>query len=146
VATGDIHIVDNNPNPDLCVQHLIALALVDRGAMFASVHDKARMQDPKVLAIRKLIEIIPSPAMQDALPAHQTTLNILTSDGRTLSQHTTMVRGLAKNPMDQGEVEAKALDLTGPVLGAARANEFIRAIENLENFGPLSGLRGLLQA
>jgi len=22
VATGDMHIVDNNPNPDLCVQHL----------------------------------------------------------------------------------------------------------------------------
>jgi 2-methylcitrate dehydratase PrpD len=146
VATGDIHIVDNNPNPDLCVQHLIALAIVDRGATFASVHDKARMQDPKVLAMRKLIEIIPSTEMQAALPAHQTTLKIVTSDGRTLSQHTTVVRGLAKNPMDQKEVEAKALDLVGPVLGAARADELIKAIANLEAFGPLSGLRRLLQA
>jgi 2-methylcitrate dehydratase PrpD len=146
VATGDIHIVDNNPNPDLCVQHLIALAIVDRGATFASVHDKARMQDSKVLAMRKLVQIIPSAEMQAATPAHQTTLKIVTSDGRTLTQHTTVVRGLANNPMDQKEVEAKALDLVGPVLGAGRANEFIAAIANLENLGPLSGLRRLLQA
>ena len=146
VATGDIHIVDNNPNPDLCVQHLIALAIADRGATFASVHDKARMQDPKVLAIRKLVQIVPSAAMQEALPAHQTTLTIVTSDGRTLTQHTTLVRGLAKNPMDQKEVEAKALDLVGPVLGPARSKELIGAIANLESFGPVSGLRRLLQA
>ncbi len=146
VATGDMHIVDNNPNPDLCVQHLIALAIVDGGATFASIHDKARMSDPKVLAIRKLIEVVPSVEMQNAMPQHQTTLKIVTSDGRTLSNHTTIVRGSARNPMDAKEVEAKALDLVGPVLGGARANELIAAIANLDQFGPLSGMRRLLQA
>jgi hypothetical protein len=33
--------------------------------------------------------------------------------------------------MDPKEVEAKALDLMTPVLGAGRANEFIAAIGNL---------------
>jgi 2-methylcitrate dehydratase PrpD len=146
VATGDIHIVDNNPNPDLCVQHLIALAIVDRGATFASVHDKARMKDPKVLAMRKLVEVVPSAEMQQATPAHQTTLKIVTSDGRQLEHHTTLVRGLAKNPMEQKEVEAKVLDLIGPVLGSARSSELITAMANLDTFGPLSGLRRLLQA
>jgi 2-methylcitrate dehydratase PrpD len=146
VATGDIHIVDNNPNPDLCVQHLIALAIVDHGATFASVHDRARMRDPKVLAIRKLVEIVPSTEMQQALPAHQTTLKIVTADGRKLEHHTTLVRGLARNPMDQKEVEAKALDLIGPVLGSARSNELISALARFDSFGPLSGLRRLLQA
>jgi 2-methylcitrate dehydratase PrpD len=146
VATGDIHIVDNNPNPDLCVQHLIALAIADRGVTFASVHDRARMNDPKVLAIRRLVEVIPSAEMQQATPAHQTTLGIVTADGRSLSQHTAIVRGLARNPMDASEVESKALDLMGPILGSARANELIAAAGNLDRFGPVSGLRRLLQA
>jgi 2-methylcitrate dehydratase PrpD len=146
VATGDIHIVDNNPNPDLCVQHLIALAIADGGVSFATIHDKARMNDPKVLAIRKLVEVIPSAEMQQATPAHQTTLGIVTADGRSLSQHTTIVRGLARNPMDAGEVESKALDLIGPILGSARAKELIAAAGNLDRFGPVSGLRRLLQA
>ena len=146
VATGDLHIVDNNPNPDLCVQHLIALAIADGGATFASVHDRARMRDPKVLAIRKLVEVVPSTEMQQATPLHQTTLKIVTADGRTLSNHVAVVRGSARNPMDAKEVEAKALDLMGPVLGAARANEVIAAIANLDQFGPLSGMRRLLQA
>ena len=48
--------------------------------------------------------------------------------------------------MDAKEVEAKALDLVAPVLGAARANELIATILNLENLGPVAGLRPLLQA
>jgi hypothetical protein len=84
--------------------------------------------------------------MQQAAPAHQTTLEIVTSDGRTLTHHTAIVRGLATNPLGQKEVEAKALDLVGPVLGASRANELITAIANLDTFGPVSGLRRLLQA
>jgi len=145
VSTGDIHIVDNNPNPDLCVQHLIALMLVDRGANFASVHDAARMQDPKILAVRRLVQIVPSSEMLAATPPHQTIVRIQTSNGKSFDHHTTVVRGLAMNPMDEQEVAAKALDLTGPVLGAARANELIATINGLDRFGAVSGLRRLLQ-
>jgi hypothetical protein len=48
--------------------------------------------------------------------------------------------------MDADEVAAKALDLMAPVLGGARANELIGAIYKLDTFGPVSGLRRLLQA
>ena len=144
--TGDIHIVDNNPNPDLCLQHLVALMIVDRGATFASVHDLTRMRDPKVLAVRKLVEVMPSAELQAATPPHQTIVRIETADGQSLNHRTNVVRGTARNPMDQKEVEAKALDLMAPVLGAARANELIAAVGNLDRFGPVSGLRRLLQA
>jgi hypothetical protein len=68
------------------------------------------------------------------------------ADGRSLSHHTTVVRGTAGNPMDAKEVEAKAFDLTAPVLGAARARELIAAIGELERVGQVSELRRLLQA
>ncbi len=146
MPTASLRIVDNSTVPDLCLQHLVALMIVDRGATFASVHDVARMSDPKVLAVRKLIELVGSQELQMAVPVRQAIVRIETADGRSLSHRTYVVRGTAGNPMDAKEVEAKALDLTAPVLGAGRAHELIAAIGNLERIGPVSSLRGLLQA
>jgi 2-methylcitrate dehydratase PrpD len=146
MPTASLRIVDNSTIPDLCLQHLVALMIVDRGATFASVHDVARMNDPKVLAIRKLVELVPSEELQKALPPRQAIVQIETADGRSLTQHTTVVRGTAGNPMSASEVEAKARDLMVPVLGRSRANELIAVVGNLESIESLSRLRPLLQA
>jgi 2-methylcitrate dehydratase PrpD len=146
MPTASLRIVDNSTIPDLCLQHLVALMIVDRGATFASVHDVARMSDPKVLSVRKLVELVPSQELQMAVPARQAIVRIETADGRSLSHRTQVVRGTARNPMDAKEVEAKALDLMAPVLGTGRANELIAAVGNLERTGPVSRLRPLLQA
>ena len=39
------HVVDNRDMPDICLQHMMAVMLVDGTASFASAHDKARMKD-----------------------------------------------------------------------------------------------------
>jgi 2-methylcitrate dehydratase PrpD len=146
MPTATLRIVDNSTIPDLCLQHLVALTIVDRGASFASVHDVKRMSDPAVLAVRRLVELVPSEELQRAVPARQAIVRIETADGRSLSHRTTVVRGTAGNPMDAKEVEAKAFDLTAPVLGAGRANDLIAAVRDLDRIGPLSNLRALLQA
>jgi 2-methylcitrate dehydratase PrpD len=110
------------------------------------VHDVARMSDPKVLAVRRLVEAVPSIELQNAKPARQAIVRIETTDGRSLSHRTYEVRGTPGNPMSAKEVDDKALDLMGPILGTARANELIAAIGNLDRFGPVSRLRPLLQA
>jgi 2-methylcitrate dehydratase PrpD len=104
------------------------------------------MRDPKILAIRNLVEVVPSAELQAALPQRQAIVRIETGDGRRLSHRTDVVRGTARNPMDPNEVEAKALDLMAPVLGASRANELIATVADFDRVGPVSGLRRLLQA
>ena len=146
MPTEALRIVDNSTIPDLCLQHLVALMIVDRGASFASVHDAARMSDPKVLAVRKLVELIGSEELQNATPARQAIVQIETADGRSLSHRTRVVRGTAANPMDAKEIEAKALDLMAPVLGAGRARDLIAAVDALDRAEPVSRLRPLLQA
>ncbi|HEY6254994.1 MAG TPA: MmgE/PrpD family protein [Xanthobacteraceae bacterium] len=141
-----LHIVDNKTIPDICLQHLVAMMIVDGGAGFDSVHDFARMSDPKVLAIRKLVQAVPNQELVTAVPARQAIVKIETADGRTLSHRTYEVRGTPGNPMDQSEVDAKALDLMAPIIGEGRAKELIAAIGNLDRFGPVGGLRRLLQA
>jgi 2-methylcitrate dehydratase PrpD len=141
-----LHIVDNRTIPDICLQHLVGLMIVDGGATFASIHDAARMSDPRVLAVRRLVEAVPNQELVTAVPARQAIVKIETADGRTLSHRTYEVRGTPGNPMTADEVAAKALDLMAPVLGDARAKELIAAVYALDSFGPVSGLRRLLQA
>jgi 2-methylcitrate dehydratase PrpD len=141
-----LHIVDNRTISDICLQHLVAMMIVDGGATFASIHDNARMSDPKVLAVRKLVEAVPNQALVTAVPARQSIVTIETTDGRTLNHRTYEVRGTPGNPMSADEVAAKALDLMTPILGTGRANELIATVYKLDSFGPVSGLRRLLQA
>jgi 2-methylcitrate dehydratase PrpD len=122
------------------------MMIVDGAATFASIHDAARMSDPKVLALRKLVEAVPNQELVTAVPARQAIVKIETADGRTLSHRTYEVRGTPGNPMNADEVAVKALDLMAPVLGPERAKELIAAIFQLDSFGPVAGLRRLLQA
>jgi 2-methylcitrate dehydratase PrpD len=141
-----LHIVDNRSIPDICLQHLVAMMIVDGGATFASIHDAARMSDPRVLAVRRLVEAAPNQELVTAVPARQAIVKIETTDGRTLSHRTFEVRGTPGNPMSADEVAAKALDLMAPILGDGRAKDLIAAVYRLDTFGPTSGLRPLLQA
>src|SRR5262244_692601 len=71
LPTRSARTVDNAPMPDVNVQHLMALLLTDRALTFHSVHDHARMHDPAVLAVRRLIELVPSQELAEAHPPRQ---------------------------------------------------------------------------
>ncbi len=139
-------IVNNRDMPDVCLQHLLALTLVDGGLSFASSHDHARMTDPAVLALRERIEAIPDAELTRARPARQAIIEIDCVDGRRLRHRTRAVLGTPDNPMSEDQVEEKARDLMAPVLGAARAEELIAALRGLEFLDDVRKLRPLLQA
>jgi len=138
-------IVNNRDMPDVCLQHLLALTLVDGGLTFASSHDHGRMQDPAVLDMRRRIEAIPNAELTAARPARQAIIEIDCADGRRLSHRTRAVLGTPDNPMSADQVEAKALDLMAPVLGAGKTDELIAALRTLETLADVRTLRPLLQ-
>jgi 2-methylcitrate dehydratase PrpD len=141
-----IHIVDNRTMPDVCVQHLAALALVDGTVTFESCHDRERMNDPAVMAIRRLIELVPSAELTLATPARQAIVEIETADGRHLRHHAKAVRGTPENPMDGEEIEAKALDLVAPIIGSDRATDLIGTLLKLDELSKVRDLRRWLVA
>jgi 2-methylcitrate dehydratase PrpD len=140
LPTRSARTVDNAPMPDINVQHLLALLLVDRGLSFESIHGHTRMADPKVLAIRQRIEVVPSEELMHARPRRQAIVEIRTRDGRTLSRRTVAVRGTADNPMSRDEVEAKARDLMASVVGLVRANRIVRAVRKLDTIADIGAL------
>jgi 2-methylcitrate dehydratase PrpD len=141
-----IHIVSNATMPDVCLQHLLAVTLADGTCTFANSHDEARMEAADILDIRQRIEAVPSRELTEAVPARQAIIEIEATDGRKASHRARAVRGTPANPMTQEEVEAKAKDLIGPVIGRERAQQLVAAIGSLETLNSMRALRPLLQA
>ena len=141
-----IHLVDDRDVPELCAQHLLAVLLRDGELGFTAAHDRARMRDPAVLSLRARIRLVPDAALTRARPPRQAIVEIATSQGRRLARRTRAVRGTPDDPMDRHEVEAKALDLLVPVLGAKRARALTKQVWQIEQIMSVRALRPLLQA
>ena len=101
-------ITDNRDMPDICLQHLLAVGLIDGGLTFASSHDVQRMSDRQVLAVRGRIQAVASAELTTATPARQAIIEIECRDGRTLRHRTRAVLGTPDNPMGAEQVEEKA--------------------------------------
>jgi 2-methylcitrate dehydratase PrpD len=137
--------VNNRDIPDICLQHMVAVMLLDKTASFAAAHDKPRMQDPAVLRERAKVQLIGDDDLERRLPQREAILEVTFTDGTKLTEHVTAVRGTVENPMPREEVVAKARDLMAPVLGAATTASLIEKVLAIENVKDIRELRPLLQ-
>jgi len=146
VAHLGANTTDNREMPDICMQHLCAVMLLDGTVTFKSSHDEARMRHPKVLALRRRIELKGDDALTRAMPRREGIVELKLKDGRELVHHTRAVRGTPENAMTRDEVEAKALDLVTPILGRARSTKLCAAIWSIDKIRDARALRALLRA
>jgi len=146
VAHQGANTVDNRAMPDICMQHMCAIMLIDGKVTFASAHDEKRMRDREVLALRSRIELRGDDALSAAMPSRQGIVEIYLRGGRKFKHHTKGVRGSAENPMTRREVDEKCYDLITPVLGNARARKLCDAVWQLEKVRDVRILRPLLRA
>jgi 2-methylcitrate dehydratase PrpD len=135
-------VVDNRDMPDVNIQHMIAVMLVDKTATFQSAHDVARMKDPAILRHRTKVRLAPGEGGGSARPP---LLQVKLTDGTTLSEDVTAVLGTVDNPMTREQVVAKSRSLMSPVLGAAATTKLIDAMLTLDSGKDVRALRPLLQ-
>ncbi|HET7365043.1 MAG TPA: MmgE/PrpD family protein [Burkholderiales bacterium] len=145
VAHQGANTTDNRAMPDICMQHLCAVMLLDGTVSFKAAHDEKRMRHPKVLALRKKVELRGDDELTRAMPSRQGIVELVLRDGTTLRHHMKAVRGTAENPMTRDEVDAKAYDLIAPVFGPARARRLCDAVWRLDKIGNVAELRTLLK-
>jgi len=138
-------VVDNRDIPDICLQHMVAVMLIDKTASFHAAHDKARMQDAAVVRQRGKVTYVPDASLDALLPARVAIVEIAFNDGSQLINRVEAVRGTVRNPMTRAEVVDKARDLIGPVLGAATATKLIDTLLAIETVKDMRSLRPLLQ-
>lgn len=145
IAPQEGAIVDNRALPDICMQHVLAVMLLDNTITFKSAHDRERMKDPVVLKERAKVTIVPDEELGKLMPHRQATVIITLNDGQTLTKHVDNVRGTEANPMTSDEIRTKARDLIAPTLGASKAAQFVDRIFALEDVKDVRELRALLQ-
>ena len=130
-------VVNNREMPDICIQHMMAVMLIDKTVTFRSAHDKPRMKDPTILQHRAKVRLEPG--------ADRPLVVVALADGTRLSEDVRAVLGTLNNPMTRDQVVAKSRDLMTPVLGASDCMKLIERILNLENMKSVRELRPLLQ-
>jgi len=138
-------VVDNRDMPDICLQHTLAVMLLDRTVSFHAAHDKPRMQDPSVLHQRAKVKLVPDQDLAKLLPVRVAIVEIEFADGSRQAERVTAVRGTPRNPMSRAEVVDKARDLMAPVLGRETSERLIETVFAIETVSDVRALRPLLQ-
>lgn len=131
--------------PDICVQHMMAVMLLDKTASFKAAHDVERMKDSKILAERAKVNLISDENLNQFMPIRVAIVEVELKDGRKFSERVDAVRGTPRNPMTKVEVYDKASDLIGPVIGGSQSKELIAFVNTLEQQQNLDKLSYLLQ-
>ena len=145
LATDEAAIVNNREIPDICLQHMVAVMLLEKTVTFASAHDLERLKDPAVVRERAKVLLIPDPELERLMPLRVSIVDVTLTDGSHLTQRVDNVRGTPENPMTRDEVVAKATDLITPVFGATKCSNLIDRIFHLESVAVIRELRPLLQ-
>lgn len=140
------HTVNDREMPDVNLQYVFAVTLLDGRPTFEAAHSFERMKDPRVLELKKKIMLVGDPELTRARPEGQSIVQVTTRDGRRLEKRATTFKGRSENPLSTDEVEEKAQELLEPVLGQPRTRQLIDAIDKLETLASVRDLRPLLRA
>jgi 2-methylcitrate dehydratase PrpD len=143
LGTREASVVNNRDIPDICLQHMVAVMLIDGSVSFNAAHDVARMQEAQALRERAKVELVPDAELERV--TRQSIVTVTLADGSEISEHVRAVRGTADNPMPRAEVVAKCRDLIVPVLGTERGEALIDTVLGLEQVANIRDLRPLLQ-
>jgi 2-methylcitrate dehydratase PrpD len=71
IASDEVHTVNDRDLPDICLQHMVAVMLVDKTVSFATSHDKARMKDPTILHQSAKVELLADPRIDARRPRRE---------------------------------------------------------------------------
>jgi len=145
IASDEANTVSNRDMPAICLEHMVAVTLLDKTVTFRSVHDKARMKDPAVLRQRAKVQVVADPRIDARRPRREAIVEVTLADGTQLSEWVKDVRGTAENPMTRDEVVAKARDLIAPILGASASTSLIEKVLAIETLRDIRELRPVLQ-
>ena len=137
--------VNDREMPDINLQYMCAVALLDGDASFEAAHDVARMTEARVLDLRSRITVIGDEEMTRKGPYYQAVVEVTLKTGKSVREHAVGYRGTPENPLSLEEVETKARALMAPVLGRGQSHELIEMVRRLETLPSCRELRPLLK-
>ncbi len=136
--------VNDRHMPDINLQYILSVALLDGELTFEAAHSYERMKDPRVLELKSRIKLRPDPELTHAHPPRQAIVEMATRDGRHLRKHVVDVQGTAESPMSVGELRQKTEALLLPVIGKPKCDQLVQKVEGIEQVADMRELRPLV--
>src|SRR5579871_2663074 len=93
LSTSAAPKVDNVSSPDLCLQYLAAVLLLDGTLSFRAAHEKARMTEPAIVAERAKVKVVAEEELERLLPKRVAIVEVTLTDGTRLTERIDTVRG-----------------------------------------------------
>jgi len=93
-------IVNDRTMPDVNLQYVIAVALIDRTVSFDASHSYDRMRDPQVLSVKQRVQLVGDRALMDPAAPRSGRVDVTLRDGRTVSHFIRHAPGTKENPLD----------------------------------------------
>jgi 2-methylcitrate dehydratase PrpD len=155
VAAGDVErlevtipayvvpIVQGSAMPDICLEYLCAVTLLDGDCTFVAAHDGDRMQAPEVRALMERVVVSGDASMGRS---RQARLRVALSDRSVREEHVFGARGTVHDPMGNEELLAKASSLMAWVLGEDVAQRCMGILDEGAGTDPVRGLGTLLRS
>jgi 2-methylcitrate dehydratase PrpD len=140
VPSKHAYVVDNSHNPSICLQHVLALLMVDGKFTFESIHDIERLKEPAVLRQRAKVNLIYDTEMDKVEPRRPVHVTVTLTDGSSRTHKADAVRGTMYFPFRWDEVVAKATELMVPVVGEARTNEICDIVAGIDKAANVQAL------
>ena len=137
--------VNNRLMPDINLQYIMAVMVLDGGLSFDAAHDYRRMKEKKVREMMARIELIGDESLFQPSAPRPAVVEVTTTGGESLREHVASSRGTPENPMSDEEVEKKALELLLLALDDQRSREVIEKIRALESLPTVRDLMSLLR-
>jgi len=137
-----VKTVNNREMPDVNLQFILSVTMLDGELTFKSAHSFERMNDPAVIEMKKKISLDEAVELTASKLTRHGIVEVFTKDGIRLQAHG-LSRGTVENPMTPEEVEEKCRDLLLSILGNDRTQmliEKVRDIEKLKNIKELASL------
>lgn len=108
--------------------------------------EEPAIADPRVRDLAARVEIRSDPGMNPRRPDDYPTavVTVTLRDGRALTETTTVVRGDAAAPVEQGTIVEKFEALAAPVLGPGRSRAVIEAVARIDELKDVRELTTLL--
>jgi 2-methylcitrate dehydratase PrpD len=137
--------VNDRHMPDINLQYIISVILLDGNLSFKAAHDYRRMKEKRLVKMKARVQLLPDESLSHAQIPRQGIVEVTTQSGENFREHVVSARGTPDNPMSTEEVEKKALHLMAPVLGEGQAQELIDKISKLESLATARELGSLLK-
>lgn len=146
-------LVNARNMPDITLQYVLAVMLMDGEVTFASAHDYERHQSTATREVMSRIRLVPDADLdppEEADTASRRTriarVTVTTTDGRTLSEFVDAPRGSRHNPMSWERLTRKAHGVLGDVMPPSLVDDLVDTVRHMERVDRARELRRFLEA